>query len=325
MNCGCEVSMKKFTDNNIEEVLCGNSANYWLKSMPRREFIRCASIAVAALATGCAAPRSYGESFDGEFFPPVGPSKKTGVLVLGGSDGGIPGRRAKLIAEKGFPTLALGYFKTTHTPDYLDMIPLEYFDQPVEWLRNNKYTHDGRVVVIGESKGAELALLLASRKPEISAVVVFVPVPYVFQGIPKDYRIPRSSWTYKGEQIPFVPYDLSNIPDPNNILSIYRNSLKQVDVLKRATIPVHKIKGPIMLFSAQDDQMWPSYEFSETIIRTLKERSFSYTSEHITYENAGHTMTEYFMMGGTKEGNRAARIDSTARMLSFLESLSSGQ
>jgi hypothetical protein len=35
-------------------------------------------------------------------------------------------------------------------------------------------------------------------------------------------------------------------------------------------------------------------------------------------------MTEYYPMGGTKEGNRNARIDSTEKMLTFLDKLSTG-
>jgi dienelactone hydrolase len=266
-----------------------------------------------------------GVDFDGEFYPPLGSPKKLGVLVLGGSDGGVPSRRAKLIAEKGFPVLALAYFKTKRTPEYLDMIPLEYFDQPIEWLIKSKHTQGGRIVVIGESKGAELALLLASRKPEISGVVAFVPSAVVFQGMPKDYWPPRSSWSHRGEPIPFVPYDLRNLPDPNNVLSIYRNSLKQQEAVRRALIPVARIKGPILLFSATDDRMWPSVEMSEMIMRTLRDEAFSYPCEHIPYDNAGHTMTEYYMMGGTEEGNRKARIDSTDKMLLFLNKLSAEQ
>lgn len=244
---------------------------------------------------------------------------------MGGSEGGLPSRRAKLIAENGFPALALAYFKTQRTPEYLDMIPLEYFDQAIEWLKKSRQTPGGRIVVVGESKGAELALLLASRKSEISGVVAFVPSAVVFQGIPKVYFPPRSSWSYLGNPIPFVPYDLSNLPDPNNVLSIYRNSLKQQEAVKSALIPVNKIKGPILLFSARDDQMWPSVEMSEWIMRTLKDQAFSFPCEHITYDNAGHTMTEYYLMGGTQEGNRKARIDSTERMLTFLNKLAAEQ
>lgn len=266
-----------------------------------------------------------GVSFDGEFYPPQGSPKKLGVLVLGGSDGGIPSRRAKWIAENGFPVLALAYFKTKRTPEYLDMIPLEYFDQPIEWLKKNKHAQGGGIVVIGESKGAELALLLASRKPEISGLVAFVPGAVVFQGIPKEYWPPRSSWSYMGEPIPFVPYDLINLPDPRDILSIYRNSLKQQEAVKRALIPVARIKGPILLFSAADDRMWPSVEMSNSMMRTLRDQKFSYPFEHVTYQDAGHTMTEYYMMGGTEEGNRKARIDSTKRTLLFLNKLSGEQ
>lgn len=263
-----------------------------------------------------------GVSFDAEYYPPLGSPKKLGVLVLGGSDGGLPSRRAKYLAENGFPALALAYFKTKRTPEYLDMIPLETFDPAIEWLKQNKQTQGCKIAVIGESKGAELALLLTSRKPEISAVVALVPSAVVFQGIPKNYWPPRSSWSYRGEPIPFVPYDLSNLPDPNNILSIYRNSLKQQEAVKQALIPVAKIKGPILLLSAADDRMWPSVEMSDLMMRTLRDQAFSYPYEHITYENAGHTMTEYFMMGGTEEGNRKARIDSNKKALLFLNKLS---
>ena len=263
-----------------------------------------------------------GVSFDGEFYAPPRPSKKPGVLVLGGSEGGIPSHLAKSIAENGFPVLALAYFKTKRTPEYLDMIPLEYFDKPIEWLIKNEYTQGDKIIIVGQSKGAELALLLASRKPEISGVVAFVPSLVVFQGMPKVFWPPRSSWSYKGKQIPFVPFNLSNLPDKNNVLSIHSNSLKQKEAVKKALIPVNKIKGPVLLFSAANDAVWPSVEMSDMIMRILRDQGFSYTYEHITYDNAGHTMTEDYMMGGTEEGNRKARIDSTEKTLSFLNKLS---
>jgi hypothetical protein len=71
--------------------------------------------------------------------------------------------------------------------------------------------------------------------------------------------------------------------------------------------------------------MWPSAEMSDMMMHTLRDQGFSYTYEHIKYDNAGHTMTEYYMMGGTEEGNRKARIDSNRRMLLFLNKLSTGK
>ncbi len=265
-----------------------------------------------------------GVDFDAEFFEPSEGSPKVRVLVLGGSDGGIPSRRAQLLAENGFPALALGYFKTARTPEYLDMIPLEYFERPLQWLKESSPAPDSKIAVVGESKGAELALLLASITPTISGVVALVPSAVVFQGIPKEYWPPRSSWTRKGEQIPFVPYDLGNLPDPTNVLSIYRNSLKQTEATRQAAIAVDRIQGPILLLSAKQDEMWPSVEMSETIMRTLADKGFKYPREHIAYDQAGHTLTEYFMMGGTEDGNRQARLDSTQRTVSFLNQLATG-
>lgn len=267
-------------------------------------------------------PAVRGVEFDAEFYPGAGPGKKPGVVVLATSEGGIPDRRAQQIAEGGFPSLALGYFKTERTPGYLDMIPLEYFDQPIEWLMRNEHTDGSGVVLMGESKGAELALLLASRKPEVRGVVAFVPSSVVFQGIPEVFWPPRSSWSQGGEPVPFVPYDSTGVSDPNDILALYRNSLRQQEAVEAATIPVERTNGPILLFSAGDDRMWPSVEMCGAIVHRLDERGFGHGCEHITYETAGHTMTEYFMMGGTEEGNREARLDSTKRVLAFLGRIS---
>jgi hypothetical protein len=101
-------------------------------------------------------PMVQGVDFDGEFYPPQGCPKKLGVLVLGGSDGGIPSRRAMYIAEKGFPALALAYFKTRRTPEYLDMIPLEYFDQPIEWLKKKNIHREAEFLSSANPKAQSL-------------------------------------------------------------------------------------------------------------------------------------------------------------------------
>jgi len=47
------------------------------------------------------------------------------------------------------------------------------------------------------------------------------------------------------------------------------------------------------------------------ICSRLEEKGFTYKYEHFTYRDAGHTMDERWMMGGTFEGNKKARIDLT--------------
>src|SRR5581483_4943151 len=53
--------------------------------------------------------------------------RKPAVLVLGGSEGGLPGFTSRMLAAHGYPSLALAYFKEPGLPQTLDRIPLEYF------------------------------------------------------------------------------------------------------------------------------------------------------------------------------------------------------
>ena len=57
---------------------------------------------------------------------------------------------------------------------------------------------------------------------------------------------------------------------------------------------------------------------AETIVDWLKKNEFPHPFKHVKYENAGHTLNEFFMIGGTREGNEKARIDSRRRIFAFL-------
>jgi dienelactone hydrolase len=269
-----------------------------------------------------------GVKFDAELFSSEGESKNLGILVLGGSEGGIPKRLALGLANEGYPSLALGYFKTKQTPGHLDMIPLEYFDEPIKWFSERPEVRGKNIIVIGGSKGGELALLLASRKPEIRGVIAIVPSFVVFQGIPKVFWPPKSSWSYKSKPVPFVPYDTtyyfshSKEIKEGKLVGYYQESLKNQEAVKKAAIQVEKINGPVLLFSGTNDTMWPSTEMCEIICRRLREKNFKHKYEHIKYEKAGHTLNEHFMMGGTKDGNKQARMDAKKKTLEFLDNLS---
>jgi uncharacterized protein len=262
-----------------------------------------------------------GERFVADFYSMEQSPRKLGILVLGGSEGGKAEYFARILAQQGYPVLSLAYFKTPGTPEYLDMIPLEYFDKPIQWLKTNTKVQNGGIVVVGGSKGAELALLLASRIPDIRGVIAVSPSSVVWQGIPKDFWPPRSSWSIKGKPVSFVPYDVSKGFDPNDLLSLYQQSLSQKERVQQATIEVENIQGPVLLLSGRQDSMWPSREMGDMICERLKARNFRFKWEHIKYDDAGHTLNEYFMIGGTAEGNQKARLDSTKRMLEFLKGL----
>ncbi len=266
-----------------------------------------------------------GQPFVADFYYTEGSPKKLGILFLGGSEGGksvlgVP----KFLATQGFPVLCLAYFKAEGLPDTLEMIPLGYFDKAVAWMENNEKIRPDGIVVVGGSKGAELALLLASKHPEIVGVVAIAPSSVVWQGLPKRFwptPPARSSWSLLGNPVPFVPYKYSLVFNPLDSLAVYKlyqRSLAQKDAVDKATIEVEKIHGPVLLLSGHDDQMWPSEEMGDAICARLKEKGFNYKYEHLKYKDAGHTLSEYSILGGTAEGNKQARIESRSKMLEFL-------
>src|ERR1051326_4096570 len=58
-----------------------------------------------------------------------------GILVLGGSEGGLHEIDAAFLAERGYAALALAYYGLPGLPDVLKNIPLEYFATALDYLR----------------------------------------------------------------------------------------------------------------------------------------------------------------------------------------------
>lgn len=259
---------------------------------------------------------------DSKYYPSTGVEKNVAIMLIGGSEGGLPNYyNIERFTKLGYPCFIIGYFGTKNTPDRLEMIPLEYLEVAIKTFKSKPEVRDKKIVVYGGSKGGELALLLASRYKQIEGVIAAVPSSVVFQGI-GGRRI--SSWSYNGESIPFVPYapfDFSKIVN-SQYVELYKLSLEQTEAVKKASIQVENINGPILLLSGKEDTMWPSSQMCEIIIKRLDENKFPHWYKHIAYENAGHSLNEQHMMGGNEEGNKQARIDSEQRILDFLNRLS---
>ena len=111
----------------------------------------------------------------GVFLVPPGSERHRGVLVVGGSNGGLPIRPAAWLASHGYAVLALAYFRYQDLPPQLEAIPLEYFERALAWMSQRPEISGDRFAVMGTSRGGELALQLGSMFPRISAVVAYVP------------------------------------------------------------------------------------------------------------------------------------------------------
>ncbi|MFC2156527.1 acyl-CoA thioester hydrolase/BAAT C-terminal domain-containing protein [Acidobacteriota bacterium] len=258
---------------------------------------------------------------DAKYYPPSGEPANVAIMFLGGSEGGLPNKDVESYTSTGYPCFVVGYFGTENTPDHLEMIPLEYFEEAIKMFKSYPEVGDKKIVLFGGSKGGELALLLASRYEQIEGVIVRVPSSVVFQGIGG----PSSSWSYKDQPVPYVPYyepfDDSTVVN-NQWIELYKLSLTQTEAVERAVIKVENINGPILILTGKEDRMWPSSQMGDMIIERLKENHFPHCYKHVAYENAGHSLNEKGFMGGTKEGNKKARIDYEKRISAFLNRLS---
>jgi pimeloyl-ACP methyl ester carboxylesterase len=272
-----------------------------------------------------------GQGFVGDFYCRPDATNRPGVLVLGGSEGGKPhGALKEFFAENGYPTLALAYFKERGLQQSLQCIPLEYFDKPIAWLESNGRVAGHGIVVFGASRGAELALLLASIHPNIKGVIALSPSSVVWNGMPKEPPVTVcSSWTLDDRPIPFMPYDSSRDPTKGIgseitpavqrvFYQFFVDELARTDAVAKAAIRVEQIHGPILLASGDDDTIWPAGEMADAICSRLKKNEFKYQYENLKYPDAGHSLDERWMIGGTPEGNRKARVEFSAKAVSFL-------
>ncbi len=138
--------------------------------------------------------------------------------------------------------------------------------------------------MIGGSKGAELALLLASRTPEIKAVAAIVPASAVFVGHTDTFDTSSFSAYYK--EVPYIPMTEAAVPalmagDKRKVFDIM---MSDKAAYARARIPVEKINGPIFFLSATQDELWASKEMSDDMMATLKAANFPHAYEHTAIE-----------------------------------------
>lgn len=246
----------------------------------------------------------------GRLFAPKSKEPVAGVLVLGGSEGGLNPyvlREAALLATHGYAALALAYFGVDSLPKKLLNIPLEYFEGAIKWFQSRGAMRGKRLGVVGHSRGGELALLLGSHYSRLNVVVSYVGSGLVF---PSPNGI-GPAWTFRGKPVPAASSPPIGPP------SLWPKQIKH------AEIPVERINGPVLLISADADEEWPSTKLSEIAWERLKHYHHPYPDEFYHYQNTGHliqppylpTTTIAQITGGTSEGNAKANEDSWLHVL----------
>ena len=263
------------------------------------------------------------------------------IIVLGGYDAGAQYAKSSLLAARGFAVLDLTYHGRSPLPRSLERIPLEYTADAIAWAKSQPGVDGSKVGVFGTSKGAEYALVLASKYSDIKAVAGWTPSSVVWAGIGGASPFPKSSWTYNGRDVPYIPAKLTPgaiwrgiqfaMGRPVAFHDSYLDGLKNKKHVARATIEVEKIAGPILLVSGSDDKMWPAKKMSEMIVDRLEAKNFQHQVTHLNYDNVGHTFpwgqwptgdldSGGFIRGGEIEASHIASAEAWHSTIEFFKS-----
>jgi dienelactone hydrolase len=270
------------------------------------------------------------------------------IIALGGSGGGfLPEKEVQSLALHGYAVLSVAYINVAGLPNRIENIPLEYFNNAINWACSSTVVDSNKVIVLGVSRGAELALLLASRYPRISAVVAYSPGCFILpNAVDTDDSIAtHSSWTVGGKPLTFAPIRIFKGNHQKNVnYRDYIIPLLDRSDSERYTINMENSNGPILLLSGSDDQIWPSAEMAGKLERRLNEKQFSHQVRNIIIPGAGHSFFQlqngyqiissicfnYFELnikgelykfnnGGRSWANVLGRRQSREEVLNFLE------
>jgi hypothetical protein len=201
--------------------------------------------------------------------------------------------RAHLLAAHGAHALTLRWFGGEGQAPGVCEIPLEVFARALDRLADEPIN---QLAVVGLSKGAEAALLISCVDDRIDVTMAMSPTSVVWAnvgaGFDGEVEPYRSSWTWRGVPLPFVPYDSGWHPIESDGLVSYRTLYEQSlaldpDATEAAAIPVEQADTDLVLVAGHDDQVWPSVPFA----RALAQRRLAHDQqvEVIIDPEAGHS------------------------------------
>lgn len=271
----------------------------------------------------------------GNYFPAPGEGRHPAVLLIGGSEGGIGSgaqHMALALQNEGFSVFHIAYFGAPGQPDALERIPLETFDRGLGWLKQQPGVDPARLGVMGASKGAEAALLVAARRPDVRAVVAGMPTSVAWNGVnwANGGQSPHASWTVGGRDVPTMPFSGWN--QAEGIISVYRavEDPSKRQQAERAAIPVERASAGMLLVCGEAETMWPACPMSRMVAARSKARAGPRVTV-LAYKDAGHFVfgppiapghafyKRLDAYGGTVIGNAKARADSWPRVVEFLK------
>jgi dienelactone hydrolase len=306
-------------------VLLAAAGFAWMINRPRT---------CAIEAPGRTGQRVAGSGQFANYFPAATGRRGPAVLVIGGSEGGLSReakREALDLQAAGFSVLQVAYHCAPGVQNSLIRVPLETFDRALDWLKRRPEVDPNALGVVGYSKGAEAALLVASRRPDVRAVAPGMPSSVAWDGagpLALVLKGARSSWTANGKDVRSLPYG-SMRSDRGDTYGLHANGLKAFAKHRDAAIPVGEIKGSILLVCGDLDAVWPACEMAGQIVAE-RARQGRRPPVLLRYPRAGHGVfgvpyppadkgaRMWGTMGGSAISNSDARRDGWPKVVGFL-------
>lgn len=267
------------------------------------------------------------------------------VVILAGAEGGAGAghRFGPVLARLGYGAVGLPYYSPDWgdygPPPALPDLPGSFIDIRVDQLGELREALSAfpdvnvdRFGLFAGSKGAEFALIAASRYPWISSVVAFAPSDVVWEGWgleTLEAEGTHSSFSFGGQALPFMPYrgfveGLLAGPAAD-LRAIHENGRADHPLREaEARIPVERYGGALMLVAGERDALWNSGRMARNIFASRAAAGLE--TEALIYPEAGHNIAgghaqpeDAPRSGGTPEADADARVDAWPKVLAFLE------
>ena len=265
------------------------------------------------------------------------------LVILGGAEGNDEAGRhfGPVFARLGYTAVSFPYYSPNWggyaPPPQLPELPGSFIDLRIERiaeLRDALKAIPGadtsRFGLFSGSKGSELSLNAASRYNWITSVVAYTPSDLVWEGFGLEmveHEGTRSSFSFEGKPLPFMPYRgfVDGLGNPKaDLRAIHENGrADHPDREAAARIPIERYKGRLMLVTGERDVQWNSARMARNIVATRKAAGLE--TEALIYPDAGHSLAGDGDLrdfdprsGGTPEADAAARQDAWPKVLAFL-------
>ncbi|KAM5273575.1 acyl-coenzyme A thioesterase 1-like [Ctenodactylus gundi] len=255
-------------------------------------------------------------------FLPAEPGSYPGIVDLFGVGGGLLEYRASLLAGKGFAVMALAYYNYDDLPKGVDALYVDYCEEAINYLLSHPEVKGPGVGLLGNSKGGELSLAIASFLKGITAAVI----------INGSVAAVGGTIYYKDESVPPVSMLRNKVKMTEDGLMDVVDALGSPLEEKKSFIPVERSDATFLFLVGQDDHNWKSEFYAVEASKRLEAHGKK-KPQIICYPEAGHYLeVPYFplcraslhnlvgapiVFGGEPRAHAMAQVDAWKQLQAF--------